>query len=484
MYGENNELNDLYQKFLEVLPLGKASEIFDEDDFIDIFDIAGDNEDTATQLNVLMISLLKYPRSRQLKERKGLYYLSQELYSQALAEAVQLPPSSIIGSLIKIQCDSILDQESDSIEMFMQYISTIRNGKLNDEEVIQLVKAAWALQCQDWLIENVDSIKSKCVFPQTLVYELGQVLFQTGEYTKAHDFLVELTAIEPFAPEYWSALAEIDGEGLKDYNAALQDLDYALAITPSSRKDLLMKAQYSILCERPVEEVLKTIDYAIGCYPDDYELLLYKASILAKYGEKTKALELIRAHCENLIGIPLFLEIVVDYNDNKLPDWITPEILTRYTELLNDSDFSEKISYFRGEGAYRVAISLMNAFYHGEPIISHSNTESLMDLYFLDHDYQGVIDTYHKAETQMPTIWMANMRIPLLYSLASFYVGRIEDLTDLISRVLNLNNFHPRDVDIEHRSSLLGCRIAFVNMLELLKRGGPFTPEEFNPFQL
>lgn len=482
MYGENTDFTDVYYKFLELLPSGKASETFDEDEFIDIFDAAGDLGDISTQFSVLLIALAKYPDSQSLKERQALYHLDQEQYSHALAIANLLPQSSFIGSLVKLQCGGFPAEES--AELLPQLVSTLRNGTLDDEEVIRLVKCAWALQCHTWLIDNVGSLKTKCQYPQTLVYESAQVLFQTGDYLKARDFLVELTTIEPFAIEYWSALAETDGEGLHDYQSALQDVEYALAINPTSRKDLLMKIQYSILCNEPADKIFKYLDYAVQSHPTDYELLLFKATVLAKYNKKQEALEILKDNCDNLIDLPLYLEIATDYSGNKFPEWVDDKHLKDYAERLSEEELSEKIDYFRDCEAYTVAIHLLMSYYGEDIVYDSSLMEKLMDLFYLNHDYQQVVDIYKSAQRTLHINDKYDLRIAVLFCISSFNLGLTDGLDEYIEKVLDLDEINAAET-IERRTSAVGCRIALIAMRELLHSGqDAHSSADYNPFEL
>ena len=71
---ERQELLDRFRKALANPDGGEASQWFDEDDLLDVFDYAGDIGNDYLRAEALLWGARYFPDSQRLKERRGVFY--------------------------------------------------------------------------------------------------------------------------------------------------------------------------------------------------------------------------------------------------------------------------------------------------------------------------------------------------------------------------------------------------------------------------
>lgn len=117
-----------------------------------------------------------------------------------------------------------------------------RFDNMDDEEVIQLADAASAIGQVEWLIDRIDVLRGKTDYLATLLYEMDVVFEMNNRYDLSRKVLEELTMIEPFNVDMWRLMAQCYLK-LEEYAEGISAVEYALAIDPSDRDALVIKAE-------------------------------------------------------------------------------------------------------------------------------------------------------------------------------------------------------------------------------------------------
>ena len=385
-------LDKLYDRFNEALTGNKSLDDFEEDDYSDIFDYAGDICDEFTQTEVLMAGLKRFPKSRKLLERKLILYLLQGNDTGAIYVAERLPDSSIIGKIAWLRLSFLNDTEKLTADLDL-LLHAIKKSSLSDEEVIQLADLANYCGIMDWLLERIIKISALSQFPATVYYEAAQHLVRSGDYGKAHGLLQTLTTIEPFNDVYWSFRAEIEADRLNDYEAALTSIEYSLAINPSPTKERMMKVHYLAMSKAPFEQVDKLPCELIADNPLDTDLRLYRAQLLSDYGHRDDAEEQIKAVYSEAFNHFTALSLAISICGD-VPDWIDESYIAGLFDSKTDQE--ELKNYIRGllvAGQYKIAIKLLQAGLSGveNDILFLLLTEAL----YLDGQYAELVRYWH-----------------------------------------------------------------------------------------
>lgn len=220
---------DLCDRFRSDLSKPLSERYYSEDDLIEIFDYAGDVNDDYLRAEALILGARLYPDSGELAERRAIFYLffDEQVFKNYLADhpEAHTPLWEIMRlNLLKPGTDDTRRQ----LESFLD-----NSGDLGDEEIIQFVQLASALDLNKWLYDNVDRLRAKCSYMPTLLYELAVNAEMAGDYEQSAAFLDELTEIEPYNPDYWTMLASVDLMLGKTADASTA-IEYALAIDPNN----------------------------------------------------------------------------------------------------------------------------------------------------------------------------------------------------------------------------------------------------------
>ncbi len=254
----------LYEQFKDNVLESSSQDYYDEDDLVEIYDYAGDIDDEFVKMEVLMCGARLYPQSDRLRVRRAYFYYSIQ-NEQGVAALSKLPhEESPLWDIINLRIAKLSDKEI--IDGFNQMLN--KNEEFDDETVIQLVDAASALNKYDWLINNIERIKKRCNYEQTLLYETAIVSELNGDYAHAVKMLEELTMIEPFNVVYWVLLAQ-EYTYMADYEKSLNAVDYALAIDSENQQALLLKAQVIYQSTGKGKEVKNIIKKILAQDPDN-----------------------------------------------------------------------------------------------------------------------------------------------------------------------------------------------------------------------
>ena len=280
-----DEREALLERFRESLSRPMSDRFFDEDDLIEIFDYAGDLNDDFLRMEALMCAARYFPDSEELLERRGIFYsqYSDDARDQFLKHNPQ--GGNLILELLALRNDN--PKPAKAKERLAEMLD--RYDRLSDEEVIQFVDAASALDCFGWLEQNFDKLRKKAKFEVVAVYEMAVAADVRRDYELSARMFEELTQMEPFNSYYWIQLARAYAE-LDDAEKSLSAVDYSLAIKPDSPQAMLVKARLLQAMERPKEEAEALLDSASKLVKDaDVESLRFLSSTYSDLGHADEA---------------------------------------------------------------------------------------------------------------------------------------------------------------------------------------------------
>lgn len=273
---ENNDdrRNELCTRFRESLTDGSASQYFDEDDLIEIFDYAGDLNDDYLRFEVLLCGARYYPDSVPLRERRALLYANygDDLSAKYLEDNADR--NGVLWDIARLRNASPMG--SDAVKALEDLLRTY--SEFDDEEVIQLVDLASALGQTDWLLDRLDALRSHVTYLPTLLFEIAVMLEMESRYDEAIGLLEELTDLEPYNEQYWFMLAQEHDLNNND-NGALQALDLALAILPDDKAMRFYHARLLARNEQTRQRAVESLENLASDFPGDTDISRFLAAL-------------------------------------------------------------------------------------------------------------------------------------------------------------------------------------------------------------
>ncbi len=236
----NASRHELLQRFKDSLRKPLSERYFDEDELIAIFDDAGDMNDDYIRLEVITVAARFYPDSDALNQRRCLIYglLSAAAGKQMLENTPQSDsPMWDILRLVEqpeLKTSAIQDRLNDILDSA---------SSMDDEEVVQIIRAAADLNQSDWVLKNVKRLSAKCRNRKLVLMEGAIALESAQRYKDAAKLMSDLVEEDPFNVGNWVMLAQ-QYLAMGDDEQFNQAIDYALALQPDDWQALLAKGKY------------------------------------------------------------------------------------------------------------------------------------------------------------------------------------------------------------------------------------------------
>ncbi len=250
-----------------VATLNNEPRDFDEEVLIDIFDYAGDVNDDFVRLEVLTTGARLYPDSNELSKRKAIFLSG--ISGTALATFVSgkhIYDNDQMWAILKCRAESPTGE--DAVKA-LNAILEIDDTFDDDETILQFVALVRHLQMEDWLIENLASVRAHCSdMVPTLLFEIARLAETKRQVSIGIKLLEELTLTDPFNLDYWGLLAELQCN-VGQYQEALVSLDYAKAIAPDDYELPGLEGYILLKTEKP-EEAYQCLKLALKRNPDNY----------------------------------------------------------------------------------------------------------------------------------------------------------------------------------------------------------------------
>ncbi len=288
--GESRER--LYYKLKNDLKHRRSTIQYDIDDLIEIYDYAHDVYDQYVQFEILLIASSRFPENDEFTQRRAYFYYNMPGLEDGAIDLLRANASkSALWSLLQL----LLDAKNNATNITKRLDSIINQyDEFDDETAIQLVLACSTLDTYDWLLKNKHSIEKKCLFSETLLFEIAHLAEIKQDYATSAKLLEELTLQDPFNASYWQLLA-YQHICMQDYENALNSIDYALAIDSDSVTSRIYKAQILCCLNRNLKEALSLLD--VVNYTDETNLVIAtqtKVAILLNLGREQDAHNVLR----------------------------------------------------------------------------------------------------------------------------------------------------------------------------------------------
>jgi len=296
---ETNGRQELYERFRQSLSQPLSERYFDEEELVEIYDYAGDVSDDYVQLEVLLCGARLYPDSVLLAERKGLLYLdTTEDYSNERTEAAAKymadnpDASTPLFDIIRLQINRPANPEEALAYILNQY------DNLGDEELIRFVQLGIDLDCFDWLINNLDLIKSKAQYTHALLFELARHADDTENFEVLLKLSDELIEIEPFSPVYWMYMLRAQARlGMESEARTTFDYAKALAVDSQGAGQALCQIVYD-MAPYLANDLLSSLPDLKSTFPDDYSYVEARSALLSRTGARDQAARQLRAYLD------------------------------------------------------------------------------------------------------------------------------------------------------------------------------------------
>lgn len=297
---ETNSRQQLYARFRESLRKPVSERYFDEDELIEIFDYAGDIDDSYVRFEVLCCGARLYPDSTGLADRRALLYLDEDDSDRLAGAYIADNPSlnSPIGDIVKLEVNRPApDQAAEALEFLIsQY------DRLGDEEIIRFVNLAVDLDQYDWLVSNLDILRSKSNFLPSLLFEVLTEADGVGDFETMVTLADELIEQEPFSVTYWAALFRGHARAGRE-DEARAAFDYAKALATDNPADI------DWLCETVFSfapylrgETMELLDSAIEKDPDEFRYTDIRCGLLMQGGDSAAAVQGVKDYLDRNPG--------------------------------------------------------------------------------------------------------------------------------------------------------------------------------------
>ncbi len=261
----DKEREELCERFRKDLSRPLSERFYSEEELVVIFDYAGDCFDDYLRSEALLLGARFYPDSRELLERRAIFY--QDFEGSSFESFLDDNPDLQSPLWQILLLNRFVGPQEDAIARVSAFIEA--NHLNEDEQVIQFVQMTSRLRITQWLYDNFDLIKLKCNYLPTLYYEVAIVAELEGNNDIQVKMLLELTELEPYNADYWTmlAIAYFRSDKLDEGATAL---DYALAIDPNHIEALKAKLRIQDPSKKEVSEALynKLLELA----PDDADV--------------------------------------------------------------------------------------------------------------------------------------------------------------------------------------------------------------------
>lgn len=226
MEEKDEGIDNLYKRFKAELSTDPESMYFEEDELLDVFDYAGDISDNYVRLSALFLGNRLYPESEALRARMGVVLDMFSVSSLGDFLADNSMRKGVLWDILRLKNRKSSDREVES-----QLSKLVADNVFQeDEDIIQFVDLIDFYGKEEWLIANLEVIRSQCKFPDTLLYETARLVGYSHRNV-ALRLLEELTDMDPFNYDNWAKLAECYAEDGR-MDDAFNALDYAKAINP------------------------------------------------------------------------------------------------------------------------------------------------------------------------------------------------------------------------------------------------------------
>jgi tetratricopeptide (TPR) repeat protein len=400
---DDNKMENLYNRFKQELAETSKSTYYDEQDIVDIFDYAGDVHDDYIRFEALLLGYRLFPDSQDLLKRHAIYLAdnSEEGFASFMA-TVQPLHVDVMWAILK--CRSLMPRGNVAIQSLETILDTFTLEE--DEETIQFVSLVKLLGQEQWIIDNLERVRSRCTYVPTLLFEVARIAESVQFYPSAIKILEELTMLDPFNADYWGLLAELQSSSEK-LDDALTSLDYAKALLPDDY-ELLSLEGYIKLKQMKPEEAAPILEKTLSLNPDCYEAKRNLVEAYKQLNQISKAAPLLgELYGSDPSDVSLLMDVLY-----MLPDAID-QVLPKFYEATGDYDEGttlQRIGELCINGQTLTALKYIQ-WYKQHYQLSQTGKFALLELLYIngryDDAYEIIMDDCRKLTlepTELPIV--------------------------------------------------------------------------------
>lgn len=472
-----DELEKLYREFKDALIKGEDISHYTVDDFLDLFDYSHGQADEYVAQESLTRGLKSFPGDEGLVRRQVFFYHDMGHDDIADRIADSLPDHSLVKvfSRSRLNIGGLADNIPD-------LLSGIRPESLEDGELLYIADVVTAGGYVWILRKYADVLSGLCQYPSTVYHELFRLSLESGNTESAQEYAEKLTSIEPFNAGYWFDIAQFYLERLGKPEAAIDAIEYALAINPESHKALNLKTRI-LACQNP----LLAADFMSSAdVPKDEDSLLTKAIVYFRlnvpdvaYGFVEEAIyasfnsrkEIFDLLFENISGeLPArFVDPLVTYVASSVPLDVMAWI----------GDLCSNCRYGGAVAVYDAAASV-GMIDRSDSMVRITYCEALFRL--------GLYDKIIRDMETAGDAGQTSAVLTMIYALSLLKAGRKEDCRKVVERRLHLSGSDGDEKSAELLSpsiiSHLADEGALLRLMQLYLYlcGEEIEEKSYNPF--
>ncbi len=270
-YEDSNEedvRDELYGRFRYSLTKPVSERFFDEDELVEVFDLASDRNDTYIQLEVLLCGARLYPDSSALADRRALFYVDED-ESNELGRRYLQDNSWRTSLLTEIAGLTLYPPSSDKAPEKLRDILD-KYAVFTDEEIIRFVNAAFELGMFDWVVDNLPELRKKVNYLPALLFEVLNEADNHEEDELCIQLADELIELEPFGMQYWALLFRAQARSGHQEEARTA-FDYARALGADRGQPMFWLAETVVKWANYLtDDAIQMVQEAIEAEPENF----------------------------------------------------------------------------------------------------------------------------------------------------------------------------------------------------------------------
>lgn len=444
MSNEKNPREELYNRFKLSLSRPVTERFFDEDELVEIYDYAGDVSDDYVQLEALFCGARLYPESAPLSERRALLYLDTSIDDSDT-------PSPAAGEYLNDNADMlspIFDIARLEVNRPAEPVAAMefllgQYDTFSDEEIIRFLDLAADLDCYDWVLANLERIRTKISFQPVLAYEMLHQADERLDNTTMAKFAEELIEHEPFSVNYWIMLFKAQARGGMEEESR-STFDYARALGADDSDALLMLAEVAYnFAPYLYNETYDILEGLKNENPDEFMYVDCQAAMLARSDAGRRAVALLRAFVDSHTSHDRALRQLLSCN---IPDAAT-YIERFYCDTdgvgFDDDSYMEITSSLSMSGAWHSLAALV-AFKAAQGPVDAVDICSWVEALFALGRYTDIVEIFDRysreegGESYIDVVYktpLKGMAVSFAYITSLMKTGRQADAEAYIAKV-------------------------------------------------
>lgn len=481
--------DELLARFRMALERPMSERYFDEDDLIEIFDYAGDLGDDFLRMEALMCGARFFPDSRELMERRGIFYSQYSDFARSQFLTHCPADSSMIIELLQLRDEAPALSDTEKAARLDALVEAY--DKYSDEDVIQLIETVSDLRMLSWLKAKMPLLRSKAQYLTGLLFESAVTADSHHDSEYSASLLEELTEIEPFNSYFWLLLSKQYAQ-LDEMDKAIEAIDYSIAIKADSPLAMLQKARYLYTADEDLAKVENYARKAIELSNGAIEPVRFLAMAYHNEMHDEKARELI----ETVLNDPKLghggiltdvgAEPVASKEFELIPDLVAygaknaNELLDRFYDSNDDNNvmmwtsWAYQLSY-QGRDDLAKLVSDCYERHAGSPLASMFTVEESFVVKRFDETINKITD-FLKFTTGMEEDFPSAMAMHVISLVKLGESERALALCDLIEESIDLKKYS----SVTTRLEFIGLKSIIKDLRRLIMSGA--DPTTFDPF--